>query len=293
MLNKISAKMKQYLLILITFTVLISSCNYKNFDENSDKYAGASYEIPIAERSSVPNPPPIPPPTLGESKHTAIKKIIKDGNMSIEVTDLQNSKKRVDSLVKLYNGYYAKESLNNYRRTISYNLKIRVPSNNFEKLVADVEKDKGKINSKEIDARDVTDEFIDVETRLNNKRSYLKRYNELLNKAKTIKDIVQIEDKISEIEEEIESSVARLKYLNDQVDYSTLTLNISSEVDEKDSNKDGFLSELIDSLEKGWTGFVLFLIILVMLWPMFLIAMAVIYIVRRARRKRREKQKRQ
>jgi hypothetical protein len=293
MLNKISAKMKQYLLILITFTVLISSCNYKNFDENSDKYAGASYEIPIAERSSVPNPPPIPPPTLGESKHTAIKKIIKDGNMSIEVTDLQNSKNRVDSLVKLYNGYYAKESLNNYRRTISYNLKIRVPSNNFEKLVADVEKDKGKINSKEIDARDVTDEFIDVETRLNNKRSYLKRYNELLNKAKTIKDIVQIEDKISEIEEEIESSVARLKYLNDQVDYSTLTLNISSEVDEKDSNKDGFLSELIDSLEKGWTGFVLFLIILVMLWPMFLIAMAVIYIVRRARRKRREKQKRQ
>lgn len=285
--------MKQYLLILITFTVLISSCNYKNFDENSDKYAGASYEIPIAERSSVPNPPPIPPPTLGESKHTAIKKIIKDGNMSIEVTDLQNSKNRVDSLVKLYNGYYAKESLNNYRRTISYNLKIRVPSNNFEKLVADVEKDKGKINSKEIDARDVTDEFIDVETRLNNKRSYLKRYNELLNKAKTIKDIVQIEDKISEIEEEIESSVARLKYLNDQVDYSTLTLNISSEVDEKDSNKDGFLSELIDSLEKGWTGFVLFLIILVMLWPMFLIAMAVIYIVRRARRKRREKQKRQ
>jgi hypothetical protein len=293
MLNKISAKMKQYLLILITFTVLISSCNYKNFDENSDKYAGASYEIPIAERSSVPNPPPIPPPTLGESKHTAIKKIIKDGNMSIEVTDLQNSKKRVDSLVKLYNGYYAKESLNNYRRTISYNLKIRVPSNNFEKLVADVEKGKGKINSKEIDARDVTDEFIDVETRLNNKRSYLKRYNELLNKAKTIKDIVQIEDKISEIEEEIESSVARLKYLNDQVDYSTLTLNISSEVDEKDSNKDGFLSELIDSLEKGWTGFVLFLIILVRLWPMFLIAMAVIYIVRRARRKRREKQKRQ
>jgi hypothetical protein len=293
MLNKISAKMRQYLLILITFTVLISSCNYKNFDENSDKYAGASYEIPIAERSSVPNPPPIPPPTLGESKHTAIKKIIKDGNMSIEVTDLQNSKKRVDSLVKLYNGYYAKESLNNYRRTISYNLKIRVPNNNFEKLVADVEKGKGKINSKEIDARDVTDEFIDVETRLNNKRSYLKRYNELLNKAKTIKDIVQIEDKISEIEEEIESSVARLKYLNDQVDYSTLTLNISSEVDEKDSNKDGFLSELIDSLEKGWTGFVLFLIILVRLWPMFLIAMAVIYIVRRARRKRREKQKRQ
>ncbi|MCT4640122.1 MAG: DUF4349 domain-containing protein [Bacteroidales bacterium] len=285
--------MRQYLLILITFTVLISSCNYKNFDENSDKYAGASYEIPIAERSSVPNPPPIPPPTLGESKHTAIKKIIKDGNMSIEVTDLQNSKKRVDSLVKLYNGYYAKESLNNYRRTISYNLKIRVPNNNFEKLVADVEKGKGKINSKEIDARDVTDEFIDVETRLNNKRSYLKRYNELLNKAKTIKDIVQIEDKISEIEEEIESSVARLKYLNDQVDYSTLTLNISSEVDEKDSNKDGFLSELIDSLEKGWTGFVLFLIILVRLWPMFLIAMAVIYIVRRARRKRREKQKRQ
>jgi hypothetical protein len=293
MLNKISAKMRQYLLILITFTVLISSCNYKNFDENSDKYAGASYEIPIAERSSVPNPPPIPPPTLGESKHTAIKKIIKDGNMSIEVTDLQNSKKRVDSLVKLYNGYYAKESLNNYRRTISYNLKIRVPNNNFEKLVADVEKGKGKINSKEIDARDVTDEFIDVETRLNNKRSYLKRYNELLNKAKTIKDIVQIEDKISEIEEEIESSVARLKYLNDQVDYSTLTLNISSEVDEKDSNKDGFLSELIDSLEKGWTGFVLFLIILVRLLPMFLIAMADIYIVRRARRKRREKQKRQ
>ena len=61
----------------------------------------------------------------------------------------------------------------------------------------------------------MTDQFIDLETRLENKRNYLKRYNDLLLKANSIKEILEIEEKIRALEEEIESATGQLKYLSD------------------------------------------------------------------------------
>lgn len=70
----------------------------------------------------------------------------------------------------------------------------------------------------------MTDQFIDLETRLANKREYLERYRELVKKAVSVKEILEIEEKIRLLEEEIESVTGRLKYLGDQVDFSTLNL---------------------------------------------------------------------
>ncbi len=110
-----------------------------------------------------------------------------------------------------------------------------------------------KILFKEIDARDVTDQFIDLETRLASKRNYLKRYNDLLAKAKTVKDILEIEEKIRGIEEEIESTTGRLKYLGDLVNYSTLDLVISEPKNYKyqSPKRDRFATRLKYSVLKG------------------------------------------
>ena len=88
-------------------------------------------------------------------------------------------------LVRSYNGYYANESLENTDDESSWQLKIRIPSANLEKFILKIESGNAQITYKEIDARDVTAEFIDLETRLANKKNYLKRYNELLKQAKT------------------------------------------------------------------------------------------------------------
>ncbi len=238
---------------------------------------------PVTRQS--PNAPP-PPIDKIENQEVIKKKIIKDGRLGLRVSDLEDSKLRIDSLIKYYDGYYANESFNNSDRESSYYLKIRIPGVNFGKFISDIESGDGEILYKEIDARDVTDQFIDLETRLENKRNYLIRYNDLLKKANSVKEILEIEEKIRGLEEEIESTTGRLRYLSDLVDYSTLDLTISKQTDFKynPAKRDKFSERLKQSLSKGWFGMTDFLLFIVKIWPFWIIVILVLYFRKKYKR---------
>ncbi len=280
--------MKQ-LLQLMVFVFFIFGCQSKNRN-GAEVYTLEKSNMDMAANTDqVMKLPPPPPPAPAEdisytennkNKGADKKKIIKDGRMGLKVSDLAKTKAKMDVLVKSQGGYYDSESLTNSDFESSYNLKVRIPGNNFEKFIAGIESEEGEILYKTIDARDVTDQFIDLETRLNTKRNYLIRYNELLKKAQAVKDILEIEEKVRGLEEEIDSTVGRLKYLSDQVDYSTLDLTITKEKDfkYKPTNRDSFLEQLKQAISKGWFGFIDFILFLFNIWPFIIVAGFLIYI---------------
>lgn len=277
------------ILSIIILTFLFVSCNQKQSDKVSYALADMEMEdeiIPITREQEI-KPPPPPSPTL-ENQDVIKKKIIKDGRIGIQVDNLENSKSRIDTLVENHGGYYDNESFDNSDSKSSYNLKIRIPSTNFENFINKIETGEGEIKYKEIDARDVTDQFIDLETRLQNKKNYLKRYNELLVKAQTVKDILEIEEKIRVIEEEIESATGRIKYLSDLVEYSTLDLTISKHKDFKydSANRGNFIEKLKQALSKGWYGLVDFILILINLWPLWILLTIILYTWRKFKKKK-------
>ncbi len=211
------------------------------------------------------------------------KKIIRDGQMTIKVKDLFSARKNVDSLAKALGGYIGNESFNSYDQESNYNLVIRVPAANFERLIAGIENStKGEILFKEINARDVTEEFIDLETRLANKRKFIERYGDMLKKASTVKDMLEIEENIRKIEEELESTEGRLRYLTDQVNYSRLNLTLTQEkaYKYKPQYSRNFIERLKESLHKGWKGFIGFLLFIIKIWPLWLLG-AVVWIIYR------------
>lgn len=215
------------------------------------------------------------------------KKIIKDGRLGIQVKNLKAAKTNIDTLVRSLGGYYDNESLINNDYSTDYNLRIRIPSNNLEILIGKIEKGEGEVSYKEITARDVTEEFIDLETRLTNKQKYLAQYQELLKNAKSIKEILDIQEKIRVLEEEIESTTGRLKYLNDQVNYSTLELNISQLKPYKYSPqyRGSFFEKLKQSVIRGWYGFVDFILFLLSNWAVLILFSVIIYFWVKYRRK--------
>lgn len=231
-----------------------------------------------------------------ESEATDKKKIIRDGHMTIKVKSAQAAKIRVDSLLIPFGAYYASENFNNNDREATFYLRLRIPTAAFDNFMACLEQGYGEILNKDIQARDVTDQFIDLETRLQNKRNYLGRYNSLLKEAKTVKDILQIQEEIRGLEEEIESTTGRLKYLSDQVDYSTLQLNLTEQKDFqfKPEERDRFGEKLKQALTKGWYGLVDFVIFLFKIWPLWLLlSVALIFLKRRSRPTKKEKTKKE
>jgi|SRR5690554_568610 len=288
--------------ILFVLLFTLYSCNQGTTDNSN-----AGYNLEESYRMNGVSPPPPPPPApeiievveedvesmevdVGQGSNKIEKKIIKDGRIGLEVLDLDLAKQKIDSLVTANGGYYANDRFDDSKYESTFSLKIRIPSSKFESFISTLESYKGKVNFKEINARDVTSEFIDLETRLSNKRKYLERYGELLKRANTVKDILQIENEVRQIEEEIESTMGRLKYLKDQVGYSSLDLVLTKKKDFKFDPKpqDSFLERFKQSLSKGWNSFVYFILFLFRLWPFWLILTVITYFLRRFRKRKKK-----
>jgi len=282
--------MKQIILLVI-LAFMITSCQQNNRDQSAYDMAGSEGEIALMTKESQIAPASTSSTDIIETTEVNKKKIIKDGRLGIKVTELEKAKSRIDTMVKNNGGYYANENFNNTDYEASYNLRVRIPTDKFEKFIAEVESGDGEILYKQVDARDVTDQFIDLETRLQTKRNYLTRYRELLKQAKSVKEILEIEEKIRGLEEEIESTTGRLKYLGDLVDYSSLDLMISKRKDFKytPGERDKFTERLKQSLSKGWIGFVDFLLLLIRIWPFWIIAAVLFYFWKRFKNRKKIK----
>lgn len=215
------------------------------------------------------------------------KKIIKEGRMGIRVGDLHKAKANVVSLTDKYGGYLSKDSYNDSDYSASYTLTIRIPNQNYEAFVAEVESGDGKVEYKEINARDVSEEYYDIETRLANKRAYLARYQELVKRAGTIKEVLEVEEQVRKLEEEIESAEGRLRYLGDQVSYSTLNLSLTQPRPYAPVPKDTFWGRLKNSVVIGWHIIIEILLVFVKLWPILIIGGTVLFIWLRRRKKRK------
>lgn len=274
---------------LFILILIITSCQ-----QNEPNYALsdiASYQneaVPMTKQSRISENLPNQAIKTDEINK---KKIIKDGRLGVKVSELEKAKKWIDTLVINYGGYYANEEFNNTDYETSYQLNIRIPSNRFEKFIIAIETGEGEIIYKKIDARDVTDQFIDLETRLKNKKNYLIKYGELLEKAKTVKDILEIEEKIRILEEEIESVEGRLNYLNDLVAYSTLDLRLTKDKDFKfkSDKRAKFTEKLKQSLSKGWFGFVDFILFVIKIWPFWIVLFIVNSVWKKIRTKKKNK----
>ncbi len=238
-------------------------------------------------------PPIIKDDAVEEGKPIAkstTKKIIKDGNVSIEVTVIEIAKSRMDSVLKKFGAYYEQEEFQNNEQRTSYNLKIRVPSKNFEHFLSAAEKGNGEITYKSINTRDVTEEYTDTEIRTNSKKTFRTRYNELLSKAGKVTDILEIEENLRVLQEEIESNEGRLKFLDDQVLYSTLDvyLFVPKEFAEPEKKQETFGKMINNSLGSGWESVITFILWSIKQWPWMIVILVFIFGLKRYLKKRKK-----
>jgi len=150
------------------------------------------------------------------------RKIIKTGNIGLDVKNLQETEKNIEIRIKEYDGYISSSKL--YWTTGTIVLKI--PSENFDVFVQSVEIF-GKITNKSIEAQDVTKKYYDIEKRIETKKILQQRYESYLKNASKVDELLSIERELNNVTVEIESMELELKTLSHLVAYSTLTLNLN------------------------------------------------------------------
>lgn len=246
-----------------------------------DKVAAVSAPTSLPEKMMPPNQE-VDPANPSSQIITITKKIIKNGEMRIQVGDIKKAQEQINSILKNNKAYVQKEEFQNTDNDENLDIIIRVPHQNFDALINSFSNGIGSVLSKNISSNDITEEYTDVSIKLGNKKIYLEKYREMLKTAKTTKDMLEIQENIRALEDEIDVAEGRLRFIDDRVNYSTLNVNLYKEkIRSSATSKIGFGSRFGDSVTEGWNSFVAFLLGVVSLWPFFLLIPVVIFLWRK------------
>lgn len=185
-------------------------------------------------------------------------KLIKNGYIQVEVKEGEFEAVffKVSSLAGKYNGYVS--SSQNYSdasgKMTSGVVILRIDKNNFDAVLNEI-KSMGNVLNVSINVSDVTQEYVDNESRLKNLEAQQKRLLELMEKSVTVKDSIEVQRELSNIEGQIEVIKGRQNYLDNLIAYSTIEVSITEPIPIVESTEGGF----IGAVKRGARGALTFL----------------------------------
>ena len=247
--------------------------------DDYDSYSNKTYDS-SAKEMKMPTPP---------VKEEAIEtKIIKSGNLRFQSDNLEETYAQIQTAVKKYNALIKNDSQANNDYQFSRTINIRIPNQHFDAFIADISKGVKYFDAKDISTQDVTEEYIDVASRIKTKKVLEARYLELLKKANKVSEMLEIEGQLSEIREEIEAKEGRLRYLQNKVSMSTLDIEFYKPVAEGGKATVSYGGRIGNAIVSGFNGISNFFIGLIKNWPDIVTLVVLIFFIRK-RFKRKNK----
>ena len=203
--------------------------------------------------------------TTAEISQTANvqRKLIRTFDLSIQTKEFDEVLSNIQEKVQELGGYIENSSLDGgsayYERYNRYsNMTVRIPSDKLDGFIANV-KETANVTYISESTEDITLRYVDAESRKIALETERDRLLELLEKAETVEDIITIEGRLSEVRYQLESYASQLRTFDNQVDYSTVHINISEVDRETNVEPKTFWEEVVeefgDSLYDMGRGF--------------------------------------
>jgi len=163
---------------------------------------------------------------------SSIRMIIKNGEMTLLVADTDRALDQATSIAVNSGGYVVSSKTWNSGEFKSATLTMGVPSDQFEAVQRQLRALAVEVRSDTSSGQDVSDEYVDLQSRLTNLEATAARIRELLKDAKDVDEALQVNLKLSEVESEIEQIKGRTQYLKDRSAFSTIVVNLHPDVPE-------------------------------------------------------------
>lgn len=216
-------------------------------------------------------------------------KVIRNADCRVKVDTVEKTTTLMKKVIDGFDAYVAQENFTNTNYKKENQMTIKVPKEYFNSLLDSLCSLGSYLDYKNISVVDVTKEYVDLSARLKTKLVVQERYGIILSaKAKTVEDILLIEDNLRIIQEEIEVVQGRLKFIENKVAYSTITIDLYETVipeKEPDAYKPRFIEKIKNALSYGWYLLKDLILMFFYIWPVLLLGI-LIYIYLKFRKKK-------
>lgn len=219
-------------LLLSILVILLTACSSSSSSDSSDSAksdqmtsealsndmaveseSGESEEKEMADEDS--------------SEISTDRMIIHQAHLQLNVKNFEQAQQNIEKKVNQLGGYIVESNV--YRENedaIRGNITVRVPEKHFQTFLTDAEGEASDILERIVTGEDVTEQYVDLESRVKSKRAVEERLLEFMSTAEKTEDLLKISSDLAVIQEEIELIVGKINYLENQTSFSTIDIGM-------------------------------------------------------------------
>lgn len=282
-------------MVTISLLVILTACSSSDEElakMSTEDRASDSAEFETKEEQSV-DAEREQESVAEETAAPSTRMIIHQARISTNVKDLKKAQHNMEQRVKDYGGYIVESNVYlESDETSSGKMIVRIPEKHFETFLSEAEVEASKVLDKNVTGQDVTEQYVDLSSRVKSKRAVEERLLAFMKDAEKTEDLLKISSDLAKVQEEIEVLVGKIKYLENQTSFSTIELTmfenrvIIPEIENKDLNtwektKKQFITSTNALLSIG-SGIIVFIVgNLPVLILVTIIAVAVFWIIKK------------
>ncbi len=159
------------------------------------------------------------------------QKVIKTGEITMHVNSIAQAIADIKTVALSHGGSEVASKFAKSTGTKQGFIVIKVPVNQYGETFAQVKNIAPLVTHESSHAQDVTAQFIDLESRIKNKKEHENRLRTFFHKADDVDELIHVERELARVRTEIEQMEGRLKYLTDQTQYSTIHITLLEDED--------------------------------------------------------------
>ncbi|MFM1802137.1 MAG: hypothetical protein RJA81_1489 [Planctomycetota bacterium] len=175
----------------------------------------------------------------------ASRKIIYTANVDLVTEVLDTIEPRLSEMIRIAGGFISETNQSGNtggQRTAMW--KVRIPVENYDGFLQSV-RTLGEVERVQVNSQDVTEEYVDVTARIGSKKVQEERLIDLLkNAVGKLDEVLKVESELARVRSEIERMEGRLRFLKDQTDLTTVTLNVREVKDYQPPEAPGFATKI-------------------------------------------------
>jgi hypothetical protein len=156
------------------------------------------------------------------------RKLVRTSSFDLLVKYPAESAEKIRSLTERVGGFLVKSQTNGAQDATNVSLTIRVPAAHFAEVRTEIRKLGLRVESEQMQAEDVTRQYVDQQAHLRNLRAQEAQYLTILKQAKTVKDTLDVSEKLNGVRGEIEQQQAEFEVLSKQVETVAITVSLHS-----------------------------------------------------------------
>lgn len=224
--NKLAA-----LLLLAVGLYLLSNVSLSSFVgyESPSRSSTTSYTGKVAapEARGIIPPQSDAPPTTDVDE----RKVIQTSQLSLLVRDVAQGIEQIKSHTESIGGYMVNSNLSRpqTQEATQGTITVRVPATQLDAVLAYYRSLSIKVGSENLQGRDVTDEYVDLEERLKILRSNKARFEEIMAQANDVDEIIRVQTQIFNLQSQIDSLIGQQRYLDQNAQLAKITLTLATD----------------------------------------------------------------